>query len=828
VADFGIARALGSGQPGLTETGMTVGTPAYMSPEQAACDSALDSRTDIYSLGCVVYEMLAGEPPFTGPTAQAIIARRLSEHVRPLHTVRDTVPAPLEHAVLKALARTPADRYATAAEFARALAPAAATAELNLPAVRRPRRRVPALAALVLLAVLTVGSALRLWVRQRSSIPAADASAVAVLPFRTAGPNLDLWREGLVDLLSINLDGAVGLRTVPARSVLSRWHRDVGSDDPDQARALAVASGVGARHALTGSVVGSGANLRISAELIDAGTGRVEGRAQTEGPSDSVPALVDRLSIEILRASLPRRGLESALDLGARTTRSLPALKSLLAGEQLFRHGRPAEAIEQYRRAIEADSTFALAYYRLVLADGWTRSPHYLGAIEHEPLARLLALAGRLAPREAHLARVLGLLDRGELAALSELRAVVQQYPADAESWYLLGDALWHLGGAALEPRDAFRSALKRAAELDPGFAPQYVHLAEDAFDRLDSAEVRRIVDQLRRIDSGSPRTTGLAMAEALVWGDSAARRSVHAALDTAQGLAVMTAKHAMNLTPDLGDSTTVFALALARQPGRSDWERWNGWGGLQHVASAHGRLRESRASFAHLRQGQGATPGRADSASALMDLDAALAGVLDTTRGDPAYRMLAQLPNSELDLVQMGRYSARRGWSGEVGRWLERVTADGRAVLAKGDSIAARRRDEDARIIRAYQAEGRGDRDAVRRELAAGLPVYSGVDAVTPELRLDLISRLIAGGDLREAKRQLGAFDNSNFFWMTNPGLVELYRGRVAEGLGERDDAREHYARVVRWWRQADPELRPLWEQAREALARLTGEKVS
>jgi serine/threonine-protein kinase len=122
VSDFGIARAVSAaGGAHLTETGLAIGTPAYMSPEQAAGARELDARTDIYSLGCVLYEMLAGEPPFTGPTAQIVMARKSADAVPSLRTSRETVSAALEAAVLKALAKVPADRYPTAAAFAAAL-----------------------------------------------------------------------------------------------------------------------------------------------------------------------------------------------------------------------------------------------------------------------------------------------------------------------------------------------------------------------------------------------------------------------------------------------------------------------------------------------------------------------------------------------------------------------------------------------------------------------------------------------------------------------------------------------------------------------------------
>ena len=121
VADFGIALAATSAGSRMTETGMSLGTPHYMSPEQAMGERQLDARTDVYALGCVLYEMLAGDPPFTGSTAQAIVAKVMTERPTALSTVRDTVPEEVEDAVLTALAKLPADRFATAAEFAAAL-----------------------------------------------------------------------------------------------------------------------------------------------------------------------------------------------------------------------------------------------------------------------------------------------------------------------------------------------------------------------------------------------------------------------------------------------------------------------------------------------------------------------------------------------------------------------------------------------------------------------------------------------------------------------------------------------------------------------------------
>src|SRR3989454_1883724 len=149
VSDFGIARAITvAGGERLTQTGMTVGTPGYMSPEQAAGEREVDGRSDVYSLACVLYEMLAGNPPFLGASARAILARQSLDPVPRLRTVRETVPEEFERAVVKALAKAPADRFATATQFADALA-------IGSPTPRASRRPILIRVALPLVAALT-------------------------------------------------------------------------------------------------------------------------------------------------------------------------------------------------------------------------------------------------------------------------------------------------------------------------------------------------------------------------------------------------------------------------------------------------------------------------------------------------------------------------------------------------------------------------------------------------------------------------------------------------------------------------------------------------
>src|SRR5256712_1305765 len=248
VADFGIARALQAAEGGnLTEPGVTWGTAAYMSPEQATGDQ-LDGRTDIYSLGCVLYEMLAGEPPYTGPSAQAVIAKRFSEPIPHVRTMREGVPEAIERVVTRALAKARADRYSSAAEFTEALRPTSSerTAGTDRFALRRFLRQRPLFAAVVVGFLIGAG-VLFAWSRTRGGAEGAGPTRLAVLPFENLGrPEDDYFADGVSDAVRGKLTALPGLAVIARAS--SMQYRKTAKTPQDIAREL------GVRYLLTGTV----------------------------------------------------------------------------------------------------------------------------------------------------------------------------------------------------------------------------------------------------------------------------------------------------------------------------------------------------------------------------------------------------------------------------------------------------------------------------------------------------------------------------------------------------------------------------------------------
>ena len=491
VADFGVARAISAaGDERLTETGLALGTPAYMSPEQASATRELDGRSDLYALGCVLYEMIAGQPPFLGATAQQLLARHAIDPVPPLRTVRDTVPPAVEQGVMRSLAKVPADRFATAAEFAEALTRSGDTVVVSSSRPSSPSRRrvvVPATAAVLALAVM---AGYLWWPRDKAAV---DPNLVAVVPFRVGGaaPGLGYLREGMIDLVAARLIGEGGARAADPGSVMRAWRRAAGSaaGDLSESDALGLARRLGAGRLLVGGVVGTPAHVSLNASLLPVGAGGQRAEAKVEGVADSLPQLVDRLIAQLIteEAGAPQ-GLAGLVN------RPLPALRLYLEAQAAYRRGDYPDAVVGLSRALDLDSTFATAGLRLASAAGWTTAP---GAgrrglerawssrdrLSPPDQALLMAEVGPDYPAVSPLAKYLGWWERA-----------VDLAPDQTERWYELGDFYFH-EGHYLEIDSAQRraaAAFRRSAALDSGTAP-LGHLLEIAVLDDNTAEVKHL-----------------------------------------------------------------------------------------------------------------------------------------------------------------------------------------------------------------------------------------------------------------------------------------------------------------------------------------------
>ncbi|MFL5486687.1 MAG: serine/threonine-protein kinase, partial [Gemmatimonadaceae bacterium] len=399
LADFGIAAALTL--PGeaphsrITRTGMSMGTVGYMAPEQSLGGTDIDHRADIYALGVVGHEMLAGDPPFTGATTQAILAANLTQPPPRLDYLRDDVPIPVCRAIEKALQKDPAQRFQNASEFSTACgqhAPRLSKISRAI-SVRRlrkiPRRKIAAGALLLLLA-----AAVGLYARTRSPAGPAEAVTVVVAPFDVGAADLGLWREGMVDLLARNIDGAGPLRMISPTLAIRNWRAGTRSD---RNAAVQLARGTRARYAVYGYLVPTiGDSVRVHYGLVDAASDSV--LVEEDARAAVVEQAADGLTISVLR-ELGKRHRIGAVRSTSIGSNSALALKAFLQGEQYYRRTSWDSAESSYQRAISIDTGFALALRRAGQVTAWRVN-------ETDSAARALALhAGSrirsLAPRDS-------------------------------------------------------------------------------------------------------------------------------------------------------------------------------------------------------------------------------------------------------------------------------------------------------------------------------------------------------------------------------------------------------------------------------------------
>ena len=372
VADFGVARGMGNDADAasqrLTETGMALGTPAYMSPEQGTGERALDARTDVYALGCVLYEMLSGEPPYTGATAQVILAKRVTGDVPSVRRLRPAVPAPVDAALTKALAPVPADRFASASAFARALQSTDASEIPRSPARRTNRYAITTAAAVGIALVIGAGVIVGRYRGAASpgrASPTGSPVRLAVLPFDNLGDSADAYfADGMTDAVRGKLTAIPGLEVIAPAS--SAQYRKT-TKTPQQ-----IGQELGVRYLLVGKVrwakvPGRPARVEVSPALVEVSSAA----DKWEQPFDALFTDVFQVQADIagkvaqqLQVTLDPSGLHA---LEQRPTTNLDAYDAYLRGREAEKgaSGSERRAVELYQEAVRRDSAFALAWAAL-------------------------------------------------------------------------------------------------------------------------------------------------------------------------------------------------------------------------------------------------------------------------------------------------------------------------------------------------------------------------------------------------------------------------------------------------------------------------------
>jgi serine/threonine protein kinase/Flp pilus assembly protein TadD len=468
VMDFGIAKAVASGSETLTQTGMMVGTPAYVSPEQAAGETNLDGKSDQYSLACVVYEMITGERPFAGATPQAIMAKRFSETPKPLRALRSTVPESVEKAVSRAMSTDGTARYATTAQFGQALASGSMTTPTNTATV--PVAQV------------------------------SQAKSVAVLPFAnlSADPDSEYFTDGMADEIINALSKIQSLRVASRTSSFA--FKGKSEDISEIGKKLKVST------VLEGSMRKMGNKLRITAQLINAADGYQLWSERYDREVEDVFAIQDDISQAIVKALKVFLSEGEKKQIEKARAVNVQAYDYYLRGRQYYDiHRKSLEyARQMFNRAVEADPEYARAYAGI--ADTCSLLYMYFDAREFNlkqadfASGRALELEPDLA--EAHVARGLAVsLSKRFKEAEAEFDTAMRLDPKLFEAAY------WY--ARALEAEGRSQEAVKlyeRAQTLRPEDyqAPSFLaqsYRSLGMHEESNAADRRAVKLMLERLD---------------------------------------------------------------------------------------------------------------------------------------------------------------------------------------------------------------------------------------------------------------------------------------------------------------------------------------
>jgi serine/threonine-protein kinase len=822
VTDFGVAKAVSeaTGRHGLTTTGVALGTPAYMAPEQAAADPHVDQRADIYALGVLAYEILTGRSPFAGAAPQEMLVSHLTETPDPVTVHRPSVSPALEQTIMRCLEKNRADRWQTAEELRgqleAMLTPSGGVTPVETAPVRRPSRRWWGWAAVV--AVVAVSAALFL---ARRPPPDVDPNLVAVAPFDVLSPqeDLEVWGEGVMDLLVRSLDGAGPLRTLAPSVAVRHWP---GRADAASAREFGRETGAGL--AVYGTLVAVGSDsARLVATLLDVPRGAVLAEEEVRDRADRVDRLADSLSVRLLGALSEQRPL-GAFRLSSIGSSSPAAIKTFLRGQQYVRRSNWDSAATYFEQAVALDSTFALAYRGMAFVLGWTESG-VRAADLHALRVRAGSLNHGLAPRESLLilsdslwAGITGgfsgrwpMLDR----LFAALETGARRYPEDPEIWYELGEARYHFGQSVGVTAESIESAFQRAIALDSGFVPAYIHTAELAFMTEGREAGERALDGILAAHPASIDGEGAFLAKALVDPVTAESVDVPRVFDTLSVGGYRRAFLALQRFPDSAES----ALRVAR----ARVERGlDAVGNLRWMLAFRGHVSEASAYFEGEEWREPST-GPADWYPKSRFGQLALLGAFpeDSVRSLYARWLESGVP---VDMYVAARWWADRKDSTSLARAVRafEVLLHREPPLSTSDSALT---EFGTDCMRAYLSLARGDTsDALGRlsELREWPTNPRGYRE-----RLTYAQVLAATGRDEEAAAVLEGVPQIAG-WAPGPAeaVWVLERARVNERLERFEQAVRAYSYVIDVWRNADPLLQPYVEEARQAVARLVSEE--
>ena len=719
--------------------------------------------------------------------------------------------------------RAPDDRYATADRFT--MADDAAPPRRADVSVRRWR-------AGAAIGLAALGAAGLLMSGRHTDLP-TDPNLLAIAPFEVLDPSLSIWHEGLVDILARDLDGAGPLRTVPQTMGLKRWRGRA-----DQVSAGSFGHRTGAGLVVFGSIRKTRDTVSLRAAVLDLGRKRVGPDLEVKGDTADIGDLADSLGVRILQALGRDRpiGAVRQVSIGSR---SLPALKAFLYGEQFYRRGRWDSAVVYYDRAFNQDSTFAVAFKQMGMAVDWhpANEQSYQRGIEY--FRKAVVLNHRLAPKDSMQIAADSFdiaaqdaIDPADLVRFSyrwyaTLEDAAHRYPEDPEVWYRLGDARFHSDPPWGGPPAPALEAFDRAIALDSGFAPAYEHTVTLAIQLNRPDLARRYAAAYLRLDPTDVNAPSIRLAALML--DPERSRSPEAArmIHSASAQVLGTVVYNLGRWPDSAETEVRLLRERTTRSGNNVLP-WTDT--LMYRQDLAGEL----AFRGHLREAY-----MVDRLLLVNPKASRFTWYLDPFL---SLSLLGAIPESLAVTTFAHAFDTGKPWPVPHSNVQPRHLRGLPWWLARGDTVSlarfALRAEQETRTQATATGKLRG------RYLHAAAIAYLALARADSVRALRLfqaipdtlcLANVCSYEKLIEARllaatgqpHQAGAVLDQWVWKAEGPFvvLVRLEQGRIAEALGERQKASEAYQFVEDAWRHADPELEPYVREARAGRERLAAE---